>query len=202
MIRNFAGLLGLVALLAATVIGMLVVAGFIAPGSPERGPQFINVREAEKKVERDVIDETLETGDVSWTIHEAKLTNKISTYTFPPTTRTGAFIEITFTAENISDIPVTLKGESVALVGPEGQEDLANADTNAKFVRPELNLLFSEHGLIAPGESKEGKVYFDLDVPFGVESVDEVSGFEAHFKGTDPTTVNAETIALEFSESP
>lgn len=202
MIRNFAGLLGLVALLAATVIGMLVVAGLIAPGSPERGPQFINVREAEKKVERDVIDETLKTGDVSWTIHEAKLTNKISTYTFPPTTRTGAFIEITFIAENISDIPVTLEGESVALVGPEGQEDPANADTNAKFVRPDLNLLFSEHGLIAPGESKEGKVYFDLDVPFGVESMDEVSGFEARFEGTDPTAVNAETIALKFSKSP
>jgi hypothetical protein len=198
MIRNFAGLLGLVALLAATVIGMLVVAGFIAPGAPERGPQFINVREAEKEVESKTIDRTMEVGDVAWTIHEAKLTNKISTYTFPPTTRTGAFIEITFTAENISEVPVTLEGESVALVGPEGQEDPANADTNAKFVRPDLNILFNEHGLIAPGESKEGKANFDLDVPFGVESMEEVSGFEVRLKGTDPTVVNAEEIELGF----
>lgn len=198
MIRNFAGFLGLVALLAATVVGMLVVAGFIAPGSPERGPQFINARQTEKEVEEQTIDRTIEVGDVSWTIHEAKLTNKLRTYTFPPTTQTGAFIEITFTAENISDIPVTLEGESVVLVGPEGQEDPANADTNAKFVHPELNLLFNEHGLIAPGESKEGKVNFDLDVPFGVESLDEVSGFEARFKGTDPTALNEEEIDLGF----
>lgn len=198
MIRNFAGLLGLVVLLVATVIGMLVVAGFIAPGSPERGPQFINVREAEKEVEKQTIDRTIEVGDVSWTIHEAKLTNKISTYTFPPTTRTGAFIEITFTAENISDIPVTLEGESVALIGPQGQEDPANADTNAKFVNPDLNILFNEHGLIAPGDSKEGKVNFDLDVPFGVESLKEVSGFKAVFKGTDPTVVHEKEIDLKF----
>lgn len=198
MIRNFAAFVGLIALLAATVIGMLVVAGFIAPGAPERGPQFINARQAEKVVEEQTIDRTIEVGDVSWTIHEAKLTNKIRTYTFPPTTQTGAFIEITFTAENISDIPVTLEGESVALVGPEGEEDPANADTNAKFVNPELNILFNEHGLIAPGESKEGKVNFDLDVPFGVESLDEVSGFRAKFEGTDPTVVNEEEIELGF----
>lgn len=198
MIRNFAGFLGLLALLAATVVGMLVVAGFIAPGAPERGPQFINARGTEKEVEKQTIDRTIEVGDVSWTIHEAKLTNKISTYTFPPTTRTGAFIEITFTAENVSDIPITLEGESVVLVGPEGQEDPANADTNAKFVDPELNILFNEHGLIAPDDSKEGKVNFDLDVPFGIESLEEVSGFKVRFKGTDPTVVNEEEIDLEF----
>lgn len=157
MIRNFAGLLGLVALLAATVIGMLVVAGFIAPGTPEKSSRFINVRQAEKEVEKQTIDTTIEVGDVSWTIHEAKLTNVISTYTFPPTTQTSTFVEITFTAENISDIPITLEGESVVLVGPEGQEDPANADTNAKFVRPELNILDQEESyssLVAmPGHS-------------------------------------------------
>ena len=202
MIRNFAAFMGLIALLAATVIGMLVVAGFIAPGAPERGPQFINVRGEEKKVERDVIDKTLETGDITWTVHEAKLTNKVSAYTFPPNTLTGTLIEISFTVENNNpEMSVTLRPDSVELV-QDGTSSPAHADANAQFVRPDLNILFNEHGLIQPGERKEGKVYFDLDVPFGVERMEEVTGFEARFKDTDPTAVNAETVALEFPGSP
>lgn len=200
MIRNFVAFLGLGALLAATVLGMLAVAGVIG-ASPEEEPGFIHVRQEEKRVEKQTIDQTLQTGDITWTVHEAKLTNKIETYTLPPETRTGAFIEITFTVENDSELPVTLNQESVALVR-EGSQDIANADVNSKFVPPDLNVLFNEKGLIEPGESKEGKVYFDLEVPFGVESLKEATGFTAAFKGTDPTTVNEKEIGLEFQDRP
>ncbi len=197
MVRNFAGFVGLVALLAATVIGMLVVAGFIG-GAPETGPQFIKVREEQKVVEEQTLEETLETGDISWTVHDAKLTNRISAYTLPPETRNGVFIEIDFTVENTNlEMPITLDEESVELVR-DNISSPANADVNAQFVGPDLNLLFNENGLIEPGKSKEGKVYFDLGIPFGVQRMDEATGFEARFKDTDPTKVNEKEIELGF----
>lgn len=197
MIRSFVAFLGLGALLAATVLGMLAVAGIIGGASPEEESGFIHVRQAEKRIEKQTIDETLKTGDITWTVHEAKLTNKIEAYTFPPETRTGAFIEITFTVENGSELPVTLNQESVTLVR-DGTRDIANADANSKFVTPDLNVLFNEKSLIEPGESKEGKVYFDLEVPFGVENLEEATGLKATFKDTDPTAVNEKEIDLEF----
>lgn len=194
MIKNLSAFLGLLTLLAATIIGMLAVTGIIGNNVSQKAPQFVEIAE---RVQREEVGRTVVSGDVRWTVHEARLTNVLHAYAFPPGIQTGAFVQLTFTAENISDIPVTLDAESVALA-MDGLEDPADSDVNAQYVRPHLNILFNELSLIHPGESKEGKVNFDLQVPFEIESVEEVSTVTVILRDTDPTVERAEEIELRF----
>ncbi|CAN5873581.1 hypothetical protein BH23ACT11_BH23ACT11_28750 [soil metagenome] len=143
------------------------------------------------------LDKTVETEDISWKVQEARLTNKLSSYAFPPKTKSGVFIQIIFTVENTSDLPVTLGEESVSLL-KDGTESPAGADVNSQFVKPDLNILFNEKSLIEPGQSKAGQANFDLDVPFEAESMEEATGFEAVFKDPDPTTFDDKKLKLEF----
>ena len=171
MIKNFSAVLGLLALLAATIIGMLAVTGLIGNNVSQKAPQFVETAE---RVKKEKVDKTVEAEGVQWTVHEARLTNLLRTYAFPPGIQSGAFVQLTFTAENTSDLPVSLNEESVT-IAMDGLENPAHSDVNAQYVNPDLNILFNEKGLIHPGESKEGKVNFDLAVPFGIESMEEVS---------------------------
>jgi hypothetical protein len=194
MVKNLAASLGLIALLVATVVGMLAVLGVTGGSASQKGPQFVQTNKQVKEV---ALDETVEAGGVSWTLHEARLTNLLRGYAYPPTTQTGAFVQLSFTAENTSDLPVTLNEESVALLR-DGLEDVADSDVNAQFVNPDLNILFNEKGLIHPGESKEGKVNFDLQVPFEIEDIEEVSTLKVKLNDTDPTVDRAKEVDLEF----
>jgi hypothetical protein len=65
-------------------------------------------------------------------------------------------------------------------------------------VVPEYAILFNERRLLDPGEEKEGKVIYDLEVPFGVDYEADLSGFRLRLGDGDPTTKEGKYVDLEL----
>lgn len=202
MLRLVASALGLVALVAAMVVGALATAGVLggaATSSRVGGSQA----EAEEeptlvKPATSSIDRTVVADKLSWTVHEARLTNVVHGFALPPDPLRGNFVVVTFSVENVSDGPVTLDPQSLVLVDGEGHKSPPAASVNTEYVVPEHAILFNEEALLDPGAKKEGKVVFDLSVPFGVNPSADLSGFKLQLGDGDPTVKEEKYVDLGF----
>ena len=195
MMRTTLSALGLVALLAAVVIGMLATFGAFGKKAPIASPlpgmeAEVTQQQAEQgEQSAAAIGETVTAGDVSWTVTDAFTEAELSTYTFPPRTTPGNYVSIIFTVENISEEPVTLNEDSITLFDQAGNEYLPEPDRNSTYIEPEKNLLFDESSLIEPGVTKEGRVNFGV--------LENSSGFTARLGDANPTTSEEEDVNLE-----
>ena len=136
------------------------------------------------------LGQTVTAEDVSWTVTDATEETELHAYTFPPKSVPGSYVSMAFTVENDSEEPVTLTGDTMTLLDASGIEYQPEPDRNSTFVRPELNILFNEHSLLEPGETKEGRVNFEV--------LPRASGFVVLLGDTDPTTSEGEYVDLGF----
>jgi len=191
--RTVFSALGVVGLFLAVIVGgyaAFVSKPAIAPEEPvglEATAEVTNQQAGQAAV---AIGETVTAGDVSWTVTDARLETELCSFTFPPECVPGRYVSLEFTAENVADRPVTLTGETITLVDASGIEYQPEPDRNNVFVRPELNILFTEHSLLQPGVRKEGKV--------NVEVLSNASGITALLGDTDPTVSEGEYVDLEL----
>jgi hypothetical protein len=198
-VRSFAGMVGLLALLAAFVIGGLAAIGVLSDAATSTG---VGGSDAEAEIPSDErttvsVEEPVEAGSLSWTISEARRTGEIRSYTYPPTTLYGDFIIIAFSVENTSDGPITLTDEEMTLMDEEtGTAGGPAASVNGEYVPPARNPLFTEEGLLDPGEKTEGRVNFDLSIPFGQDPALDLSGFKLELGDGDPTAEEEERVDL------
>ncbi len=185
--------LGVVALFLAVMVGgyaTFVSKPAIAPEEPvglEATAEVTNQQAGQAAI---AIGETVTAGDVSWTVTDAILETELCSFTFPPECEPGRYVSLEFTAENVADRPVTLTEETITLFDASGIEYQPEPDRNNVFVRPELNILFTEHSLLQPGVRKEGKV--------NVEVLSNASGITALLGDTDPTVSEGEYVDLEL----
>lgn len=192
--RTVASGLGLIALGAAIVIGLL--ASFGAFGSKAAQESAAVGLEATVETTNThtesatALGQTVTAEDVSWTVTDATEENELRTYTFPPKSVPGSYVVMDFTVENVSEEPVTLTGDTVTLLDASGIEYQPEPDRNSTFVRPELNILFNEHSLLEPGATKEGRANFEV--------LPRASGFVVLLGDTDPTTSEGEYVDLGF----
>jgi hypothetical protein len=202
VLRLVASALGLVALVAAMVVGALAATGVLgeaATSSRVGGSQVETPEEPTLvKPETRSIDSSAVAGKLSWTVDEARLTNVVRGFALPPDPLRGNIVVVTFSVENVSDGPVTLNPESLVIVDEEGRKSPPAASVNTEYVVPKYAILFNEGGLLDPGEKKEGKVVFDLSVPFGVNPSADLSGFRLQLGDGDPTKKEEEYVDLGF----
>jgi hypothetical protein len=197
VLRTTAGGLGIVALLAAIVVGMLASLGAFGKKAPISAiPPGLEAAKATKQQTGPggqtaaTIGETVTVGDVSWTVTDANREDELASYTFPKERLPGPYVSIDFTVENVSERPVTLNADTITLFDAEGRKFRTEPDRNDAFIVPEKNLLFSEFGLLKPGETKEGKANFEVP--------ENSSGFTASLGSTDPTTSEGVNVDLGF----
>ena len=200
MVKYLAGTLGLVALCAALVIGWLAATGVFSyapisfqtgdsrPSRPDLGPLTTQKAQLSKK--------TFTAGDVRWTITGVRHVNKLKAFAYPPKSERGDFVVVSFEAKNTSKSPVTLSKELMDLTR-DGEVIPPAAVTNTEYVPPEKDLLFTEIGLLAPGESKKGTVNFDLD-PYSVKSRATLKGVELEIKNNNLSTGKSKSLDLKF----
>ena len=202
MLRLVASALGLVALVAAMVVGALAATGVLgeaATSSRVGGSQVETPEEPTLvKPETRSIDSSAVAGKLSWTVDEARLTNVVRGFALPPDPLRGNIVVVTFSVENVSDGPVTLNPESLVIVDEEGRKSPPAASVNTEYVVPKYAILFNEGGLLDPGEKKEGKVVFDLSVPFGVNPSADLSGFRLQLGDGEPTKKEEKYVDLGF----
>ncbi len=194
MIRAFTGTLGLFLLIALIAGGAYAALSNKQTQTSEAlpaPPQEQIVRKAA------VARRSVTAGGLRWTVTGASQRTELRSYTYPPETLHGIFMTVDFEVENVSDKPVTLTQDSMHLVKDDVRSPPA-ADVNSQFVRAEENLLFNEYGLLEPGEKKNGRVNFDLGVPFGITSPSGVSGFAVELGDADPTVEKERTVDLNF----
>jgi hypothetical protein len=192
------GTLGLVALAAATVVGMFAALGIGVLG--EKSSTVSNTtpldampneaRPSALKADTADLEEAVPAGDVSWTIVGAREESEVSKYTFPKANEPGDFVVLTFEVENVSEEPVTLSEEEITLIDSEGREYRAEPDINDAFVEHEKNVLFGEASHLKPGQKKEGKANFQV--------LPNSSGYRAHLGDTDPNTSEGKYVDLGF----
>ena len=202
MLRLIASALGLVALAGAMVVGALAATGVLgeAATSSRTGGSQADSPEEPTLVEpmSRSIDESVVAGKLSWTVDEARLTNLVRGFALPPDPLRGNFVVVTFSVENVSEGPVTLNPQSLVLVDEEGRKSEPSASVNTEYVVPDKAILFNERGLLDPGEDKEGKVNFDLRVPFGANPSADLSGFRLRLGDGDPTKKEEKYVDLGF----
>jgi hypothetical protein len=195
VIRNAAGVLGIIGLFAAIALGMLATFGFFGPKAPLKA-SISAEQEAPKEAQRPraehavSVGETVRAGGLSWTVTDAYPKDEVSKYTFPPETIRDSFVRLDFTVKNVSDRPITLTDETIVLYDAAGTQYLPEADLNSSFVLPKYNILFDELGLLEPGESREGKVNFGV--------LPNAEGFVAQLGDTDPTLHEEKYVDLGF----
>lgn len=193
--RIVASALGLLALFAAAVVGMLASVGTLGEDTAAESlpGDFETVMEEEAvRGERTAapVGETVPAGDVAWTITDARRTTQLRTYTLPRTTRDGHFVVLRFTVENTTEETVTLPEDAIFLLDEKGRKYLAHAYLNSPYVPPEKDLLFTERSLLEPGESREGRVNFAVTA--------DASGLKARLGDTDPTVDDDRFVSLGF----
>ena len=200
MLRTLAGGFGLLGFVAALMIGALAASGIISDASQSFrvGGSESNIVPATRQFEPKTrfISERVTAGSLTWTIGTARQTTEVRGFTFPPDPLEGNFIVVTFTVENDSDGPITLSPESMLLVDDKGLESPPAASVNTEYVVPDKAILFNERALLDPGEKKEGKVVYDLEVPFEVDPTADLSGFHLRLDDGDPTVAEEKRVDL------
>jgi hypothetical protein len=192
MLRLVASGLGLVALVAAMVVGALAASGVLGEAA-ETPEESVLVKPETRSIDRSVV-----AGKLSWTVDEARRVNVIHGFTLPPSPLRGDFVIVTFSVENVSDGPITLNPESLVIVDEQGRKSAPAASVNTEYVVPKYAILFNEGALLYPGEKKEGKAVFDLSVAFGVNPSADLSGFRLQLGDGDPTREEDKFVDLGF----
>jgi hypothetical protein len=193
--RNVFGMLGLVTLFIVMAVGGYGAfvnkqpAGYGTVADQVATEEATN-QQAGQNQQAASIGETVTAGDVSWAVTNVSRENELRTYTFPPKSVPGSYVSLDFTVENVSDEPVTLTGDTIALFDAEGNEFRPEPDRNSTFIEPELNILFNEKSLIEPGATKEGRVNFGV--------LPSSSGFRALLGDTDPNASEGRYVDLGF----
>jgi len=194
VVRIIASTLGLFALFAAAVVGMLAAVGTFggdtSPTSLPGGFETIVEDPDIYSAQTAAIGETVRAGDVSWTVTDARRETELRKYTFPRTTTHGHFVVVSFTVENTSEQPVTLTEDAVFLLDEERRKYPARAYLNSPYVEPEKDILFTERSLLKPGETREGRVNFAVEPG--------ASGFKIQLGDTDPTVDEERFVDLGF----
>jgi len=199
--KSFFGMLGLLSLIAAIVIGSLAAVGVLsdaATSSRVGAPGNSAAQEEAAQIEptQRVLNESVSAGKLHWTVHEVSRMSELHAYTYPPTTLHGDFLVVSFTVKNTSEEPVTLTEDSIGLVDGNGLEGHPAASVNSEYVDPEKAILFNEGGLLDPGEDEDGKVNFDLSVPFDIEPSSDLSGLRLQLGDGDPTVEEGKRLDL------
>lgn len=199
--RSFFGVLGLLSLIAAIIVGSLAAVGVLsdaATSSRVGAPGRSAAQEEAARTEPTgrILNESVSAGNLEWTVHEVSRRSELHAYTYPPTTLRGDFLVVSFAVKNTSEGPVTLTEDSIALVDGNGLEGRPAASANSEYVDPDKALLFNERGLLEPGEEEEGRVNFDLSVPFGIDPSSELSGFRLQLGDGDPRAEEGERLDL------
>ncbi len=190
--KTVLGTLGIIALFLALIVGGY--GAFISKPSVANSEDPVGLEATAEATNQQAgqaaaaIGETVTAGDVSWTVTDASLETELCSFTFPPECTPGRYVSLEFTAENVTDRPVTLTQETIALFDASGIEYQPEPDRNSVFVRPELNILFNEHSLLQPGAIKEGKVNFEV--------LPNASGIVALLGDTDPTVSEGKYVNL------
>jgi len=199
--KSFFGMLGLLSLIAAIIIGSLAAVGVLSNaatssrvGAP--GNSAAQVEAAQTEPTQRVLNESVGAGKLEWTVHEVSRKSELHAYTYPPTALHGDFLVVSFTVKNTSEEPVTLTEDSIALVDGNGLEGHPAASVNSEYVDPEKAILFNEGGLLDPGEEEDGKVNFDLSVPFDIDPSSDLSGLRLQLGDGDPTVEEGERLDL------
>jgi hypothetical protein len=194
VVRTIASGLGLVALGVAIVIGMLASFGaFGSKAEQESAAVGLEATVETTNLQAEsaaALGQIVTAGDISWTVTDVTEETELRTYTFPPKSVPGSYVILDFTVENVSEESVTLIGDTMSLIDASGIDYQPEPDRNSTFVRPELNILFNEHSLLEPGETKEGRVNFEV--------LPRASGFVVLLGDTDPTTSEDEYVDLGF----
>jgi hypothetical protein len=202
VLRSAAGMLGLIGLAAALVIGALAATGVLsqAATSPNVGGSKVEISPEADKVRPTTssIDRSVRAGKLLWTVEEARRVNVLPGFALPPDPLHGDFVTISFSVENISDGPVTLGTESMTLLDEKGRESPPAASINSEYVEPENAILFNERRLLEPGEENRGRVNFDLTVPFEISPSADLSGFRLRLDDDDPTRREEKYVDLGF----
>jgi len=199
--RSFFGMLGLLSLIAAIIVGSLAAVGVLSDATTSSRVGAPGNSAAQEEAARTgptgrVLNESVSTGKLEWTVREVSRRSELHAYTYPPTTLRGDFLVVSFTVKNTSEGPVTLTEGSIALVDGNGLEGRPAASVNSEYVDPEKAILFNERGLLEPGEEEEGRVNFDLSVPFDVEPSSDLSGFRLQLGDGDPRAEEGERLDL------
>lgn len=202
MLRSAAGMLGLIGLAAALVVGAFAATGVLSDAvtSPNVGGSKAEISPEADKAEPTTssIERSVRAGKLSWTVEKASRVNVLPGFALPPDPLHGDFVTITFSVENASDGPVTLGSESLHLVDEKGRESPPAASVNSEYVEPERAILFNERRLLEPGERREGRVNFDLTVPFEIDPSADLSGFRLRLDDGDPRRTNEKYVDLGF----
>lgn len=206
--KTFASMLGIIALLAASLIGFLAVAGVLSEASTSSkvGGVSSDAAEIVPPSERTTVavDKSATAGKLAWTVHNASRIGAIRKFTIPSTTDRGDFVRVTFTVKNVSKMPVTLDSHSLALIDKKGIKGYPAASVNSEYIVPGKAIMFNEKGLLDPGEEKKGEVIFDLAVPYGANpsglSLGDTgtSGFRLELGDGDPTVHEEKDVKLGF----
>lgn len=202
--RSFAGMVGILALVAACIIGALAATGVLSAAATNAGVggSRVETKTAEGKSKTVQLDKTVKAGDLTWHISKARKTHELHTYTYPKSSARGDFIVIDFSVKNTSDGPITLSEEDMALrdkaTGIVGGPLAGGpaASVNGEYVPPTKDILFSEERLLAPGEKKQGRVNFDLSVPFGQNPTTDLKGFELVLGDGNPNVKEEKSLDL------
>lgn len=198
MTKTFFGMLGLVALAAATVVGMFAAFGVGALGNKSSTVSDITsldempnqTRPGALKAKTADIGETVTAGNISWTVIGAREESEVHKYTFPKATEPGHFVTLAFEVENVSEEPITLQEETITLIDSEGREYRAEPDINDAFVEHEKNVLFGEASHLKPGQKREGKANFAV--------LPDSSDYRAHLGDANPNASEGKYVDLGF----
>jgi hypothetical protein len=200
VVRTITSGLGILAFIGAIVVGALAAAGIFshAARSFQVGGSAASTVPATGQFEPKsrLIDETLTAGSLTWTVDTVRQATEVRGFGFPPEPLRGNFVVVSFKVKNISKGPITLTPESLVLVDEEGRESPPAASDNSEYVVPRYAILFNEGGLLHPGEEKEGKVIFNLEIPFGVNPSADLSGFRLRLGDGDPTVEEQKHVNL------
>ena len=200
MVRTIASGLGILAFIGAIVVGALAAAGIISDTARSfqvGGSDASTVPPAGQfEPKTRFIDETLTAGSLTWTVDTVRQATEVKGFAFPPAPLRGNFVIVGFTVKNISEDPVTLTPESLVLIDEKGRESPPAASDNTEYVVSRYAILFNERGLLHPGEDEEGKVIFNLEVPFGVNPSADLSGFRLRLADGAPTAEEEKHVKL------
>jgi hypothetical protein len=194
VLRSAVSLLGLVLMGVVIVVGTLAAFGAVSEKSPQ-GPQTVAAETTAEEVSElaqsaTPLEEAVSAGDVSWTVEEARRVTELTKDTPPPKPRSGNFVTVTFTVENVSEEPFTLAAGEMTIIDNEGRRFPAEAAINSGYVPHDLNILFNERSLLEPGTTREGEVNFEL--PVGA------SGLVLELGDADPNVDEEQYVDLEL----
>ena len=101
------------------------------------------------------IGETVETGDVAWTVNNVTQATELSSL---GQKKQGNFIIVDLTFINNGKEPVTLDSSSLAILDDQGRTHETDTDASM-YVNPNKDLFLNQ---VNPGVTKEGRAIFDV----------------------------------------